>query len=95
MVLLASGEDPNFGLYSNNVRRALRQIIEGQDGETGFYGGKNGGHSSMYNHGFAMLALAEAYGAVDDRNLWTGNEPNRRTVGQSLELAVRAAITSQ
>ena len=27
MVLLASGEDPNFGLYSNHVRRALRSII--------------------------------------------------------------------
>ena len=93
MVLLASGEDPNFGLYSNNVRRAIRSIISGQDGGTGFYGG--GGHSSMYNHGFAMLGLAEAYGAVDDRNLWTGNEPNRRTIGQSLELGVRAAITSQ
>jgi hypothetical protein len=49
----------------------------------------------MYHHGFAMLALAEAYGAVDDRNLWTGNEPNRRPIGESLELAVRAAITSQ
>ena len=24
MVLLASGEDPNFGLYSNHIRRALR-----------------------------------------------------------------------
>src|SRR5437763_15462666 len=32
MVFLASGEDPNFGLYSNNVRRALRSIISGQDG---------------------------------------------------------------
>ncbi len=94
MVLLASGEDPNFGLYSNNVRRALRNIISGQDGSTGFYGGHQG-HSSMYNHGFAMLGLAEAYGTVDDRNLWTGKEPNRRSIGQSLELAVRAAITSQ
>jgi hypothetical protein len=27
MVFLASGEDPNFGLYSNHVRRALRSII--------------------------------------------------------------------
>ena len=27
MVFLASGEDPNFGLYSVNVRRALRNII--------------------------------------------------------------------
>ena len=42
-----------------------------------------------------MLSLAEAYGAVDDRNLWTGSEPNRRSIGQALELAVRAAITSQ
>ena len=93
MVFLASGEDPNYGLYSNNVRRALRNIISGQDAKTGFYAG-NHGHSSMYNHGFAMLAMAEAYGAVDDRNLWTGNEPNRRTIGQSLELAARAAIRS-
>ena len=94
MVLLASGEDPNYGLYSNNIRRALRNIISGQDGSTGFYAG-NMGHSSMYNHGFAMLAMAEAYGAVDDRNLWTGNEKNKRTIGQSLELAVRAALKSQ
>ena len=94
MVFLASGEDPNYGLYSNNVRRALRSIISGQDGATGFYAG-NHGHSSMYNHGFAMLAMAEAYGAVDDRDLWKGGEKNRRTIGQSLELAVRAAVTSQ
>ena len=97
MVFLASGEDPNYGLYSNNVRRALRNIILGQDASTGFYSGngQRGGHSSMYNHGFAMLAMAEAYGAVDDRTLWTDADKERRTIGQSLELAVRAAITSQ
>ncbi len=89
MVLLASGEDPNFGLYSNHVRRALRNIISQQNAGTGFFG------NSMYHHGFAMLALSEAYGTVDDRNLWTGTEANRRSIGVSLELAVRAAITSQ
>ena len=89
MVLLASGEDPNFGLYSNPVRKALRSIISQQNAATGFFG------NSMYHHGFAMLALAEAYGAVDDRNLWTGSETNKRSIGVSLELAVRAAITSQ
>jgi hypothetical protein len=89
MVLLASGEDPNFGLYSNNIRRALRSIISSQNAGTGLFG------NSMYHHGFAMLGLAEAYGAVDDRDLWAGSETNRRSVGQSLELAVRAAITSQ
>lgn len=89
MVFLASGEDPNFGLYSNNVRRALRSIISQQNASTGYFGG------SMYHHGFAMLGLAEAYGAVDYRHLWEGAEPNRRSIGQALELAVRGAITSQ
>jgi hypothetical protein len=48
----------------------------------------------MYHHGFSMLALAEAYGAVDERSLWPDSKPPR-TVGQALELAVRGAITSQ
>lgn len=88
MVFLASGEDPNFGLYSNNVRKAIRRIVEQQDSRTGYYG------ESMYHHGFAMLAMAEAYGAVDDRRIWpAGDMP--RSIGQSLVLAVRMAITSQ
>jgi hypothetical protein len=89
MVLLASGEDPNFGPYSNNVRRALRNIITQQNASTGILG------SSMYHHGFAMLALAEAYGAVDDRSLWSGGEKSHRSIGLALELAVRGAVTSQ
>jgi hypothetical protein len=90
MVFLASGEDPNFGPYSNHVRRALRNIISAQDANTGFLG------SSMYHHGFGMLGLAEAYGAVDERNLWSENNgKGQRSIGQALELAVRAAITSQ
>ena len=88
MVFLACGEDPNFGPYSNHVRRSLRNIITAQDATTGIMG------MSMYHHGFAMLALAEAYGAVDERNLWPdGKGP--RSIGQALELAVRGALTSQ
>lgn len=89
MVLLASGEDPNFGLYSSSVRRAVRSVISGQNESTGYFG------TSMYHHGFAMLALAEAYGAVDDRYIWPEGTAKKRTIGASLELAVRAAITSQ
>ncbi|HEX4146596.1 MAG TPA: squalene--hopene cyclase [Pirellulales bacterium] len=89
MVMLASGEDPNFGLYSNHVRRALRSVITAQGADTGIIG------SSMYEHGFATLTLAEAYGAVDDRNLWTDGAANKRSVGHALEMAVRGAITSQ
>ena len=90
MCFMASGEDPNFGMYAGNIRRALRYIISKQDKTTGYCGG------SMYHHGFACLGLAEAYGAVDDRNLWDGiPDAANRTIGQSLELAVRSSITSQ
>ncbi len=89
MVFLASGEDPNFGQFSGNIRRGLRSMIKAQNASTGYMG------NSMYQHGFAMLALAEAYGAVDERNLWPDGDRDRRSLGEALELAVRLAITSQ
>lgn len=96
MVLLASGEDPNFGAYRLPIRRALRSIIASQDEKTGYFGNPQGGSTSMYHHGFAMLALAEAYGVVDDRGLWSeagGGGPGR-SIGESLQLAVQLAAVS-
>ncbi len=92
MAFLAYGEDPNHGAYSTVVRRAAQSIISEQNPSTGYIG------SSMYHHGFATLALAEAYGALDDRLLWADSKVDKRrqrSVGQALELAVRTAITSQ
>lgn len=92
MVFLASGEDSNFGVYSHAIRKSLRSIIRGQNGATGFMG------DSMYQHGFATLALAEAYGAVDESTLWETGDPiagKERSIAEALELAVRCAITSQ
>ncbi len=34
----------------------------------------------MYHHGFSLLALAEAYGAVDDSLLWESNSNKKRPV---------------
>jgi hypothetical protein len=44
-----------------------------------------------------MLALAEAYGVVEDSTLWEPGTPQdrRRSIAEALELAVRCAITSQ
>ena len=42
-----------------------------------------------------MLALAESYGSVDDRNLWPAGQQGGRSIGAALELGVRAAVTSQ
>jgi len=96
MAFVASGEDPNFGQYAENIRRAVRSMIKGQTAATGFYGG-NMGHSSMYHHGFAMLGMSEVYGVLDEDSLWDAATAadERRSVGESLELAVRAAATSQ
>ena len=92
MAFLASGEDPNFGLYSQPIRNAIRAIIRSQSGSTGYLG------NSMYQHGFATLALAEAYGAVDETDLWETGKPvagKERSIGEALELAVRCSVTSQ
>jgi hypothetical protein len=92
MAFLAYGEDPNFGIHQQPIQRGLQALIRDQDPRTGYLGG------SMYHHGFATLALAEAYGAVDERNFWTDSkvpEAQRRSLGEALELAVRTSITSQ
>jgi hypothetical protein len=88
MAFLAGGDDPNYGRYAATVRRAIRSIIRRQDATTGYL------PDSMYHHGFALLALCEAYGAVDELLLWEGEKPVR-SIAQTLELAIGCAATSQ
>ncbi len=88
MSFLACGEDPNYGRYAPTIRRAIRSIIQRQDEKTGYL------PDSMYHHGFAMLALSEAYGAVDESLLWEGGKPVR-SIAKTLELAIGCATTSQ
>ena len=88
MAFLASGEDPNYGKHAATIRRAIRSMIQSQDADTGYFSG------SMYHHGFAMLALSEAYGAVDESLLWEGGKAVR-SIAKSLELAIGCAATSQ
>ncbi|MCP5516614.1 MAG: terpene cyclase/mutase family protein [Verrucomicrobiales bacterium] len=96
MALMASGEDPDFGPYAPTLRRALRHIILNQDANSGHISGP--GHGPMYHHGFATLALSEAYGVVNDDLLWQDSTvpvESQRSVGQALELAVRCTLTAQ
>ena len=78
VAMLAHGDDPNFGPYRLHIRRGLDFILKNQNVETGYLG------RSMYNHGFATLALAEAYGAVDDPRL-----------AVALQKAINLILTSQ
>jgi len=91
MAFLGSGEDPNFGAHRNHIRAAIRAIVSGQERDTGFL------PNSMYHHGFATLALAEAYGVVDEATLWDGTEPEgaRQSIAETLEKAIQLAVTAQ
>jgi len=76
--MLAHGDDPNVGPYASAIKRGLNAILAQQNKDTGYIG------TSMYNHGFAALALAEAYGAVDDVRL-----------GPALQRAINLIVASQ
>ncbi len=96
MALMASGEDPDYGPYATHIRKALQNMIASQNPKTGYMGTR--GHASMYQHGFATLALSEAYGAVREDLLWQESDipqSRRRTISEALELGVRCALTAQ
>jgi hypothetical protein len=78
LAMLGHGDDPNFGPHSMAIKRGLNAILTQANPENGYLG------STMYNHGFATLALAEAYGTVNDPRL-----------GPALKKAVGLILTSQ
>ncbi|MDF3130918.1 terpene cyclase/mutase family protein [Kiritimatiellaeota bacterium B1221] len=78
LAFLASGEDPNYGPYRDVIRKGAGYILSQQNEQTGYIG------NSMYNHGFATLALAELYGHLQ--------EPD---VGVALQKAVDLILESQ
>lgn len=78
LAFLASGEDPNYGPYRDVIQKGATYILSQQNEQTGYIG------NSMYNHGFATLALAELYGHLQ--------EPN---VGPALKRAIDLILESQ
>jgi hypothetical protein len=78
LAILAHGDDPNFGAYAPTLRRGIGFLMSQQNANNGYIG------QSMYNHGFATLALAEAYGQMDDAR-----------VGAALRKAVDLILAAQ
>jgi len=78
VAFLAHGEDPNHGRYASQIGKALDYLLEQQGKTNGYIG------SSMYNHGFATLALAESYGMVENPKL-----------APALQKAVELILTAQ
>ena len=63
LAFLSRGDDPEFGPFSKPLVRSIEQILRLQNKETGYIG------NSMYNHGFATLALAEYYGLTNNTDI--------------------------
>ena len=80
LAFLAYEDDPKAGVYAGNIKRGLDFILKQQNRRTGYIG------TSMYNHGFATLALAKAHGVVPDP---------KKSVGKALELAVQCILRAQ
>ena len=81
MAFLAHGEVPDQGPYGPVIRKAIGYILARQQAN-GLLADNSG--SVMYNHGFATLALAEAYGMIDEPRL-----------GPALKKAVGLIVSSQ
>ena len=78
LAMFAHGDDPNHGPYAKSLKRSLEHLLKSTDEKTGYIG------NSMYNHGFASLALAEAYGALQDDR-----------IAPALQKAIKLILTSQ
>ncbi len=78
LAMLAHGDDPNVGPYAPAIHKGIKSILDAADKRTGYMG------PSMYHHGFATLALAEAYGSVQQAG-----------IGPTLQKAVDLIVASQ
>ena len=78
LAFLSRGDDPEFGSFSTPLKKAVRRILDQQNKDTGYLG------NSMYNHGFATLALAEYYGLTNDS-----------AIGPALKKATNLIVSAQ
>jgi len=88
MALLANGNTPSRGPYSENVSRIVEFLINNTQ-PSGLISGPTQEHGySMYGHGFAMLFLSSCYGMeTDDRT----RERMKRIINDAIKLTGSAS----
>lgn len=88
LAFMAGGHQPGRGIYGDHIVRALRYVLDQDDGR-GFLLSKTGAsHGPMYGHGFGTMFLAEVCGMVVDR-------PLRERLHDVLKRAVKLIVDSQ
>ena len=90
LALMAGGNTPVEGEYSRNVRLAIDHLVNtaNQNRDTGVIADLSIEQSCMHGHGFAMLALGEAYGMEQDKS-------RQNTIRGVLERAIKLTGNSQ
>jgi hypothetical protein len=88
LALMAGGHQPARGAYGEVVTKALRYVIDRDNGQ-GFLKSRSGNpNGPMYEHGFGTLFLSEVSGMVQDREL-------RERLRDTLKRAVKLIVDSQ
>ncbi len=82
LALLGDGHTTRHGRYKENVTRAVKWLREQQDHESGLFG-EPVGHSFIYDHGIATLAMCEAY-------YYSGSPLLRGTAQRAISYITRA-----
>jgi hypothetical protein len=86
---MAGGNTPSCGPYRRQVKKGISYLISVCNPETGIFHDDMDKTSKMHGQGFAMLALAEAYGmfGLDERSL--DRERIRKALRSSVDLVSR------
>ena len=97
LAFLGAGHGLSHGPYSATVSRGVQWLLRAQQPD-GFIGFGNDDQSKMHGHGFATLALAEAYGtATGSRTPETGGRDQKardlHDLSIRLEKGVQDAVT--
>ena len=100
LAFLGAGHGLRHGPYRENVHRAVRWLLAAQDNSSfkGYISFGPDDQSKMHGHGFATLALAEAYGTAaspddpDERKSRDPEEQRLRSLSRALRKGIQEAV---
>ena len=85
LAFLGSGNTMRTGPYKDNVKRAVKWLVEQQDDASGLIG-SNASHDFIYGHAIATWALCEAYGLSKYKMINIINTTNFSMVAQEINI---------
>jgi hypothetical protein len=88
LAMMAGGHQPGRGAHREVVTKALRYILDQDDGRGYLISRSGTSHGPMYGHGFGTLFLAEVYGMVH-------SQPLRDRLRDTLKGAVKLIVDHQ